>query len=548
MTSSHTEPAGAVHRGPVGECACAGSRRPLLLIALVVLAPFGAAALRTIDSRTSAFIGLLPFRIRIVGGLALLALLIVTAIASAGQRHRIADADGAPQFHYLYSRRARRGLRIGAAVAAAALCLSLFDLRYFRNTPGPVRLRVSAAEGLPAPDVTIDLLDLDRRPITRAPAVTDAFGVATLHVLDGRGLPVFLSTGSRDGRCDAITRLPLPGVLRRLTRSAWERSQSASTLAIACPAGAAVVMPFTPPPTSGIHVPPVASGPWPADPWMVDVMLRTRPPVAPSEVTVTVLAPEGASAHRQDPPTGEAVHWMVRPPAHSRERPTYVTLLAAAPGQKPVRLHLGPLTFVPRQSSGAAAGAGSTSAAPAGEIAGVETSIPFEPDLIPAIAQVSRVLPEPGEAAALDVSVSNPLDRAAAITRVVLQAAQPRPPLTKCSGGMETYGVSLTVSVRDRRSSPGGMPRRFPVHGTLSRFCGATEMQAAIAFAQELPPRQSSILQFVVHEGVKRNRDSLAPLGPVLNDREYDWTLRLEIDRELVITGDYHPPRALFGR
>jgi hypothetical protein len=108
--------------------------------------------------------------------------------------------------------------------------------------------------------------------------------------------------------------------------------------------------------------------------------------------------------------------------------------------------------------------------------------------------------------------------------------------------------VSLTVSVRDMRSSPGGTARRFPVHGTLSRFCGATEMQAAIAFAQELPPRQSSVLRFVVHEGVKRNRDSLAPLAPVLNDREYDWTLRLEIDRELVITGDYHPPRALFGR
>jgi hypothetical protein len=73
-------------------------------------------------------------------------------------------------------------------------------------------------------------------------------------------------------------------------------------------------------------------------------------------------------------------------------------------------------------------------------------------------------------------------------------------------------------------------------------------MQAAIAFGRELAARQASVLRFVVHEGVKRKRATPAPLGPVLNDREYDWTLRLEIDRELVITGDYHPPRALFGR
>jgi hypothetical protein len=73
-------------------------------------------------------------------------------------------------------------------------------------------------------------------------------------------------------------------------------------------------------------------------------------------------------------------------------------------------------------------------------------------------------------------------------------------------------------------------------------------MEAAIAFAHELQPQQSSVLRFVVHEGVKRIRGTLAPLGPVLNDREYDWTLRLEIDRELVISGDYHPPRAVFGR
>lgn len=502
-------------------------------MAVVVLAPFAAAAVRAADWLTPALSGVLPFRIRIGGGLAVVALLAITALVGTRQRHRVTRPDSAvPIRHYAYPPLVRRLARAGALAASAVFLITLPDLRYFRDAPGPVRLRLSSAAGSPAAGVTVDLLDVDRRPLTRAQAVTDAFGVAIVDVLDGRGRPVYLSTRSTEARCEAATRLPMRSWLRRLTWTEWERSQPSTALAVDCPWDAAVVMPFTPPLTSGVESPPVVSGPWPADPWMVDVLLRTAGPVNSAQVTVTAIAPGGASAHRRESSARDAAHWMVRPSEQSRERPTYVTLLAAAPGQKPVRLHLGPLTFVRRGPS---------------DIAGVETEIPFEADLIPAIAQVARVLPQPGEAAALDVTVSNPLDRAAAITRVVVNAAQPRPPLTKCTGGVAAYDVSLTVSVQEVRP-PGDRARVFPVHGTLSRYCGATEMEAAIAFPHELRPQQSSVLRFIVHEGVKRTRGTLAPLGPVLNDREYDWTLRLEIDRELVITGDYHPPRAVFGR
>src|ERR687891_2363499 len=103
MTSAHAaETSVRQGRPPAGECNCTDRRRSRVLTAIVVVAPLAAAAVRGVDWLTPALSGVLPFRVRIGGGLALLALLASTALVSIRQRHRVTprDNDG-PAVHYL---------------------------------------------------------------------------------------------------------------------------------------------------------------------------------------------------------------------------------------------------------------------------------------------------------------------------------------------------------------------------------------------------------------------------------------------------------------
>lgn len=97
MTSAHAAGRGAAERGhqPLTECDCPDRRRSPLLMAVVVLAPFAAAAVRAADWLTPALSGVLPFRIRIGGGLAVVALLAITALVGTRQRHRVTRPDSA---------------------------------------------------------------------------------------------------------------------------------------------------------------------------------------------------------------------------------------------------------------------------------------------------------------------------------------------------------------------------------------------------------------------------------------------------------------------
>jgi hypothetical protein len=437
-------------------------------------------------------------------------------------RERGRPADRALVQH-AYPPAARRVAAVGALAAAAALVLSLPDLRYLRTSPGPVAVRLSSSAGAPSRGVAVDLVDLDGRPVTRAPATTDGFGVAVVDIVAGRGTPAFLATASDAGRCQSAAPLGHPGRLRARPR------QTPASLPVACPPDGAAVLPYHAHDGSS----PIVAGPWPLAPWMIELRLRVRFQGTPSRASVAVASPDTATAYPREQRGGMS-SWLIRPTETSPGPPRELTLLVTAPGQKPVRLNLGPLSYQRRDAT---------------DVADLETELTFEPDFVPSVRQVARLPANPGEAGAFQLTVSNPLDRDVLITRVVVEARQPRPPLVNCSGGPANYDVSLTIA-GEALAPDGGEARRFvfPVTGALSQFCRATEMQAAIAFDHPIAAKQDAVLRLVVHEGLKRNRGRVSTLGPVLNDREYDWTFRFEIDRDLVVTGDFHPPRALFGR